>query len=77
MCTVEVCTGLGLARGPYPARQMRGDFSNGLGRQMRDNFFNGPGRHMRGDFSNGPGRAGKKRNEFFNGGVWLQKMEDE
>ena len=35
------------------------------------------GRHMRGDFSNGPGRAGKKRNEFFNGRIWLQKKEDE
>ena len=50
-------TGPGLARGPYPARQMKGNFSNG------------PGRHMTGDFLNGPVRAGKKRNEFFNGRV--------
>ena len=43
---LEVCTGPDLARGPYPARQMGGDYSNG------------PDRHMRGDFSNGLSRAG-------------------
>ena len=36
--TLEVCTGPGLAWGPYPARQIRGDFSIGPGRQMRDDF---------------------------------------
>ena len=33
------------------------------------------GQHIMGDFSNG--QAGKKRNEFFKGRVWLQKMEGE
>ena len=60
-----------------PGRQMREKFSNGPGRHMKGDFSNGPGRHMRGDFSNGPGRAGKKRAEFFNSRVWLQKKEDE
>ena len=77
---LEVCLGPDLAR--ELGRQMRGDFSNELGQHMRGDFSNGPDRHMRGDFSNGPGRAGpgragKKRNEFFNGRVWLQKKEDE
>ena len=77
--------GPGLGPRPVPGQQMRGDFFNGPGRQMRNevsnrpgrqmrcDFSNGPGRHMRGEFSKMPVRAGKKRNEFFNGRVWLQK----
>ena len=49
---LEVCKGPGLARGSYPARQMRDDFSNG------------PGRLMRGDFSNEPGQADKREMRF-------------
>ena len=60
-----------------PGRQMKDDFFNGPGRHMRGDFSNEPGRHMRGEFSKGPVRAGKKRSEFFNGWVWLQKKEDE
>ena len=48
----------------------------GSGWRIRDDFSYGPGRQMKDDFSNGPGRAGKKRNEFFNGRVWLQKKEE-
>ena len=69
---LKVCTG--------PGRQMRGDFYNGrTGPANEEAFFERaePSRHMRGDFSNGPGRAGKKRNEFFYGRVWVQKKEDE
>ena len=40
-CAVEVCTGPGLARGLYSARQMRGNFSNGPGQQMRYDFSTG------------------------------------
>ena len=31
-------------KGPYPAWQMRDDFSNGPNRQMTDDFSKGPGR---------------------------------
>ena len=57
---------------------MRGDFSNGPGMAgtWKVVFSNGPGRHIIGDFSNGPGRAGKKRNEIFNGRIWLQKKKE-
>ena len=83
---VEVCTGPGLTRSPYPARpadragaaDKRWIFQRaGPGRHMRDDFLEwaGPGRHMRGDFSNGPGREKEKR--VFNGRIWLQKKEDE
>ena len=57
-------------------RQMKDGISNVPGRHMRGDFPNGPGWHVRKTFSNGPGQAGEKRNEFFNGWVWLQKKED-
>ena len=38
-------------------------------------FSNRPDQQLRDDFSNGPGRAGKKRNEFLNGRIWLQKRK--
>ena len=72
------------------SRHIRIDFSNGPGSHMGSDFFQragpvreerdfsyGPGRHVIGDFSNKPGRAGKKRNELFNGRVWLQKKKEE
>ena len=70
---LEVCTGPGLARGSYPARQMRDDFSNGPGRQMRDDFFNGPANKWLFFQLTGPSRQKEK----CNGRAWLQKKEDE
>ena len=44
--------GPGLARGPYPARQMRSDFSNGPGRVGKKEMSSGPA---------GPGPGYKNR----------------
>ena len=70
---LEFCTGPGPAKGPNTTRpaDRAGPANMGWSFQRA-----GPGRRMRGDFSNGPGRAGKKRNDFFDGRVWLQKKED-
>ena len=65
--------------GPYPARYMRDDFSNGLGWQMRDDFFQQVrlDRHMRGDFFNGSGRTAKKEMSFPKVGLDNKKKEHE
>ena len=60
-----------------PAHERKFFQRAGLSRHMKGDFSNGPGRHVIGDFWIGPGQAGKKRNEFFNGRVWLRKKENE
>ena len=64
MPILEVCTDPGMARGPYPARN------------MKDIFSNEPSRAGPWEVILQTGRAYKKRNAFFNGRVWLQKKED-
>ena len=68
-CNLEVCTG--------PADERW--FFQRAGPAHEGGFFQlaGPGRASTWEAIFLKGRAGKKRNEFFNGRIWLQKKEDE
>ena len=68
LCTHKgLCTGPGpgLARSPYPARQIRSDFSNGPGRQMRGEFSHGPGQAGKWKVNFPTGRTGPANNRWF------------
>ena len=77
---IEVCTGQGLHRGPYPDRAVRCEVIYPTGRAGPANegwFFRraGPGRQMRDDFSDGPGRAGTWQVIFLTGLAGPAKRE--